>query len=66
MLGFLPAHQVLDVHRPRSHLLKHLSVHMMVAEDAMNADLQQMVHTLMLKSSAPKLFLSRSMKFENY
>jgi uncharacterized protein YqkB len=39
---------------------------MMVAEDAMNVDLQQMARTLMLKSSAPKVFLSRSMKFENY
>jgi hypothetical protein len=65
MLGFSPAHQDQVDHRLQSHLRKHLCVHMMVAEDATNANLQQMVRTLMLKSFAPKDFPSRSMKSAN-
>jgi hypothetical protein len=38
----------------------------MDAEHAMNADPQQTVRTLMLKSFAPKVFPSRSMKSANF
>jgi hypothetical protein len=66
MPGYLPAHQDLDDHLPQSHLLKHSSAATMDVEAATNADLQQMAHTPMLKSSAPKVFPSKLMKFANY
>jgi hypothetical protein len=51
-----PAHQDQDDHQLQSPLPKHSSAHMMDAEPAMNADLQQTVRTPMLKSFAPKVF----------
>jgi hypothetical protein len=49
MRGSLPAHLDQDDHLLLSHLPKHLCVQKMDAARAMNADLQPMDHTQMLK-----------------
>jgi hypothetical protein len=65
MPGSLPAHQDQVDHLPPLPLRKHLSAPMMVAAPAMNVDQLLMALILMWKLFAPKVYQSRSMKYEN-
>jgi hypothetical protein len=66
MLGSSPVHQDPEDPQLQLHLHKRLSAHMMDAEHATNVNPQQTVHTLMLKSSVPKAFQSKSMRSANF
>jgi hypothetical protein len=59
MHGFSQAHPDLGDHLPLLPLLKHLCVQRTGAVIAINADLLQMEHILMLRLLEPKVFQSR-------